>query len=192
MWWSYHNLKYHRHVIQFAGIVWSHRVMRSRWPYCRCLTNTENNTLGSNIPERLCWLRQIFAIPKQSGRLPKVVALFSATNISSNIAWLLQLHDTIQMRSNYTWINYTHDNIAIRSHIMINKCLWNLIFGTKFSSFYLAKGEQGLVFRLSFVNPQRAKDGTHMFDAKYRCGVCCIYLIKSHAWYQTSLIIFSK
>ena len=25
-----------------------------------------------------------------------------------------------------------------------------------------------LVFRLSFVNLQRAKDGTHMFDAKYR------------------------
>ena len=32
-------------------------------------------------------------------------------------------------------------------------------FGTKFSSIYLAK---------SFVNLQRAKDGTHMFDAKYR------------------------
>ena len=30
-------------------------------------------------------------------------------------------------------------------------------FGTKFSSIYLAK-----------VNLQRAKDGTHMFDAKYR------------------------
>ena len=41
-------------------------------------------------------------------------------------------------------------------------------FGTKFSSIYLAKGEKRLVFRLSFVNLQRAKDGTHMFDAKYR------------------------
>ena len=44
----------------------------------------------------------------QSGRSPKVVAVFSATNISSNIVWLLQLHDTIQMKSNYTWINFTH------------------------------------------------------------------------------------
>ena len=34
---------------------------------------------------------------KQSGRSPKVVALFSATNFSSNIIELLQLHDTIQI-----------------------------------------------------------------------------------------------
>ena len=40
---------------------------------------------------------------------------------------------------------------------------------------YLAEGEKRLVFQLSFVNLQRAKDGTHMFDAKYR-GV----LYKSH------------
>ena len=32
----------------------------------------------------------------------------------------------------------------------------------------LAKGEKQLVIRLSFVNLQRAKDGTSMFDAKYR------------------------
>ena len=44
----------------------------------------------------------------------------------------------------------------------------NLIFATKFNSIYLAKGEKRLVFRLSFVNQLRAKDGTHMFDAKYR------------------------
>ena len=51
---------------------------------------------------------------------------------------------------------------------MIYNCVQNLIFGTKFSSIYLAKGEKHLVFRLSFVNMQRAKDGTHVFDAKYR------------------------
>ena len=34
---------------------------------------------------------------KQSGRSPKVVALFSATNFSSNIIELLQLHDTIHI-----------------------------------------------------------------------------------------------
>ena len=47
---------------------------------------------------------------------------------------------------------------------------WNQIilnFGTKFSSIYLTKVEKRLVFRLSFVNLQRAKDGIHMFDAKY-------------------------
>ena len=41
-------------------------------------------------------------------------------------------------------------------------------FSTKFSSIYLTKGEKRLFFRLAFVNLQRAKDGTHMFDAKYR------------------------
>ena len=53
---------------------------------------------------------------EQSGRSPKVVALFSATNFSSNIIELLQLHDTIQIKCNYAWIHY---NIAIRNHLMI-------------------------------------------------------------------------
>ena len=39
--------------------------------------------------------------------------------------------------------------------------------GTKFSSIFLAKGEKRLLFRLSFINLLRAKDGIHMFDAKY-------------------------
>ena len=51
---------------------------------------------------------------------------------------------------------------------MIYNFVWNLIFGAKFCSIYIVKGEKRLVFRLSFVNLQRAKDGTHMFDAKYR------------------------
>ena len=100
--------------------------------------------------------------------ITKSSSTFSATNISSNIVWLLQLHDTIQMKLRYTRINYNHDNIAIRSHIMIYNNVWNLIFVTKFSTIYLAKGEKRLVFRLSFVNLQRAKDGKHIFYAKYR------------------------
>ena len=51
---------------------------------------------------------------------------------------------------------------------MINDSVKNLIFATKFSSIFLAEGEKRLVFRLSFVNLQRAKDGTHVFAAKYR------------------------
>ena len=101
---------------------------------------------------------------------------FTATSISSNIVWLLQLHDTIQMKSKYTLINYNHDNIAIGNHISIYNFLWNLIFVTKFSSIYLAKGEKRFDFRLSFVNLQCAKDVTHMFDANI--DVCLLY--KSH------------
>ena len=71
--------------------------------------------------------------------ITKSSSTFSATNISSNITSILRLHATIQI---------------------------NLIFATKFSSIYLAKGEKRLVFRPSFVNLQRAKDGTHVFDAK--------------------------
>ena len=73
--------------------------------------------------------------------ITKSSSTFSATNISSKIAWLLQLHDSIQTKSQ---------------------------FGTKFSSIYLTKWEKSLDFWPSFVNLQRAKDGTHMFDAKYR------------------------
>ena len=45
---------------------------------------------------------------------------------------------------------------------MIYNFVLILIFATKFSSIYLAKGQIILVFQLSFVNLQRAKDGTHM------------------------------
>ena len=44
---------------------------------------------------------------------------------------------------------------------------WNQFFVTIFSSIYLAKEEKRLFFRLSFVNLQRAKNGTHMFGVKY-------------------------
>ena len=100
--------------------------------------------------------------------ITKSSSTFSATIISSNIVWFLQLHDTIQMKSNYTWINYNHDNIDIWSHIMIYDFVWNFIFGTNFISIYLVKVEKRLFFLLSFVHLQRAKDGTHVFDAKYR------------------------
>ena len=73
--------------------------------------------------------------------ITKSSSTFSATNISSNIVWFLPLHD-----------NFV--------------CIF--IFGTKFSSIYLAKGEKCLVFRLSLVNLQRAKNVTNVFDAKYR------------------------
>ena len=51
---------------------------------------------------------------------------------------------------------------------MIYNSVWNLIFATKFSSINITKGQKRLVFQLSFVNPQRAKDESHMFEAKYR------------------------
>ena len=50
---------------------------------------------------------------------------------------------------------------------MIYNSVYSLIFATKFSSICLAKGRKGLVFRLSFINLQRAKDDTDMFDAKF-------------------------
>ena len=77
------------------------------------------------------------------------------------------MHDTIQMKSNYTWINYNHDNIAIKRHIMIYNFLWILILVPNLLAFIWQKEKDGF-FRLSFVNLQRAKDGTHKFDAKYR------------------------
>ena len=61
-----------------------------------------------------CWL--YLPHSHQSGRSPKVVALFSATNFSGYIIELLQLRDTIKIKWNYAWIHY---NKAIRSHLMI-------------------------------------------------------------------------
>ena len=58
----------------------------------------------------------ILCVIDQSGRSPKVVALFSATNFSSHIIELFQLHDAIQIKLNYACI---HNNIAIRSHLKI-------------------------------------------------------------------------
>ena len=59
---------------------------------------------------------------------------------------------------------------------MIYNSVYNLIFATKCSSIYLAKGQKRLVFQLSFVNLQRAKDGTHMFDTNI--DMCLLY--RSH------------
>ena len=128
---------------------------------CLIITWSKHFLYHWHLVSRPFWCLTVREITKSS-------STFSATNISSNIVWLFQLHDTIQMKLNYTWIIYNHDNIAIRSHIMIYNCVWNLIFATKFSSISLAKGEKRLVFNYHFVNLQRAKDGTHMFDAKYR------------------------
>ena len=46
----------------------------------------------------------------------KQLSFFSATNFSSFIIELCQLHDKIQIKWNYEWINY---NIAIGSHSII-------------------------------------------------------------------------
>ena len=78
--------------------------------------------------------------------ITKSSSTFSATNISSNVIWFFQLHDTIKMKSNHTGINYNHNKIAIRSHIMIYKSVYNLTFATKFSSIYLAKGQKCFFF----------------------------------------------
>ena len=58
----------------------------------------------------------MYFVHYQSSRSPKVVEFFSATNFSSYIIELLQLHDTIQIEWNYVRIQY---NIAIRSHLMV-------------------------------------------------------------------------
>ena len=74
----------------------------------------------------------------QSGRSPKVVALFSATNLSSYIIELLKLHDAILIKWNYTRIHY---NIAIKSHSIILKEYIKFHFGTKFSSIFMLHGK---------------------------------------------------
>ena len=52
--------------------------------------------------------------------ITKSSSTVSATNISNNMIWFFQLHDTIKMKSNHTGINYNHNDIATRSNIMIH------------------------------------------------------------------------
>ena len=80
----------------------------------QCITTTKHSKAKT-----VCIFLGIYCIcHKQSGRSPKVVALFSATNFSEYILELLQLHDAIKIKCNYAWI---HCNIAIRSHLMMQK-----------------------------------------------------------------------
>ena len=51
---------------------------------------------------------------------------------------------------------------------MIYSFVWNLILIPNLVAFISQKEKKNLVFRLSFINLQRAEDGTHMCDAKYR------------------------
>ena len=122
-----------------------------------------------NMDKYFMWIHYARLHNHNKAKHNKTVCIFLGIYcISSNMIWFLQLHDTIKMKSNHTGINYNHNNIAIRNPIMIYNSVQNLIFATKFSSIYLAKGERRLVFQVSFVNLQRAKDNSHMFDAKYR------------------------
>ena len=98
--------------------------------------------------------------------ITKSSSTFSAAIISSNIIQLLQLHDAIKMKSNYTWMDYNH--------------------GTKFSSIYLVKVEKRLVFHLLTCSVRKM---VLMCLMQNMC-LCCINLIKSHAWYHTSLTTF--
>ena len=48
------------------------------------------------------WAHRPYQVLSAVQEITKSSSTFSATNISSNIVWFLQLHDTIQMKSNYT------------------------------------------------------------------------------------------
>ena len=107
-----------RHGIRFIHRIFQHKTFFKIWnsdhvPYLQ-YEGFVNPSLG------IVLIQNVFQITKcwadQSGRSPKVVALFFATNFSSYIIELLQLHDKIQIKCNYAWI---HDNIAIRRHLMI-------------------------------------------------------------------------
>ena len=103
------------------------------WPCTNAQSTPQNKLCLSRGRQQWIWLKHV----KQSGRSPKVVALFSATNFSKYILELLQLHDTIKIEWNYALIHY---KIVIRSHLMIQKYVWNFIFATKFSRIFLLHG----------------------------------------------------
>ena len=131
---------------------------------------------------------QCSRLPWAVREITKSSSTFSATNVSSNIVWFLQLHDTIQMKSNYAWINYNHDTVAIRSHIVIYIFVWNFIFGTNFSSIYLAKGEYVWCFRLSFFTFSVRK----MVLICLMQNMCLLFLVFSSAWNEESASVIKQ
>ena len=69
---------------------------------------------------------------------------------------------------------------------------WNLILVPNLVAFISQKEKKRLIFRLSFVNLQHAKNGTHMFDAKDRyMFVVQIARLVSHLINHFSLWIFT-
>ena len=102
---SIHQIGLH----QSSGLSPNHCKWNMIWWKIRILAKSRLNVLTSRF-------RYFSQTIHQSSRSPKVVVFFSATNFSSYIIELLQLHDSIQIKCNYAWIHY---NIAIRSQLII-------------------------------------------------------------------------
>ena len=85
--------------------------------------------------------------------ITKSSSTFSATNISSNVVWFLPLHGDF---------------------------VRNFIFGTKFSSIYLAKWENAWFFDYDFLT----------CSVRKMVLMCLMQNIDMHAWYHASLITF--
>ena len=136
------------------------------------------------------WRWHILSIQLADREISKNSSTFSATNTSSNIVWVLQLHDTIQMKSNYTWINYKHDKIAIRSHIMIYNFLWKLIFGSNLVALIPQKEKNSWFFGYNLLTCSVRRMVLKCLLQNIDMCFFCINLIKSHAWNHISLITF--
>ena len=120
--------------------------------------------------------------------LKLLFSTFSATNISSNMIWCLQLNDTIKMNSNHTGINNNHNNIAVRRHIMIYNSVWNLIFATKFSSIYLAKRQNVCFFNYHLLTCSVRK----MVLICLMQNICMYLLYKFHQIARLNLVAKMK
>ena len=86
-WWS---------LLTFFSVTWWRHPMEI---FSTLLALCEGNLPMDSLTKQVPRIFDVFF--DQSGRSPKVVALFSATNFSSNIIELLQLHDIIQIKWNY-------------------------------------------------------------------------------------------
>ena len=122
--------------------------------------------------------------------ITKISSTFCATNISSNMIWFLQLHDTIKMKYHHTGINYNHNNIAIRSHIMIYSIVQNLILLPNFVAFISQKDKNVWFFNYHLLTCGVRK--MVLICLMQNIDMFCINLIKSHAWCHTSSVTFSS
>ena len=131
LWWSA------KEITHEDAIKWKH--FPRYWPFVRGIHRSPVNS-----PHKGLWRRALMSLwsaswingwvnnheagdlrrqcPHYDVIVMKSSSTFSAANISGNVLWLLQLHDTIQMKLDYTWINYDHDNTVETLYNTVNFC----------------------------------------------------------------------
>ena len=122
------------------------------WMPCELIVHLNSENKSEHLSQHILW-NEIYRSYKT----------YTINHITTN--WILIVSPT--QWDDQVWSLYLSMPLG-ENKVLVSPFSAPLIFATKFSSIYLAKGEKRFFYRISFVNLQRAKDGTHVFDVEYR------------------------